>query len=70
VLAWSAIPIGTLAGGYLIERTGKVALVYGAIGVLVIAVALLFSMSPVGHAERYLDAEAQTETEAPSGQPA
>jgi MFS family permease len=72
VLAWSAIPLGTLAGGYLIERTGKVALVYGAIGVLVIAVALLFSMSPVGHAERYLDAQAQTETETetPSGQPA
>ena len=70
VLAWSAIPLGTLAGGYLIERTGKVALVYGAIGVLVIAVALLFSMSPVGHAERYLDAQAPTETETPSGQPA
>jgi MFS family permease len=70
VLAWSAIPLGTLAGGYLIERTGKVALVYGAIGVLVIAVALLFSMSPIGHAERYLDAQAQTETETPSGQPA
>jgi MFS family permease len=76
VLAWSAIPLGTLAGGYVIERTGKVAVVYGVIGVLVIAVALLFSMSPVGHAERYLETPAETgsdadaESETPSGQPA
>jgi MFS family permease len=83
VLAWSAIPLGTLAGGYVIERTGNVAAVYGVIGVLVIAVALLFSMSPVGHADRYLetpvepgpDAEGAkgaegAEAETPSGQPA
>jgi MFS family permease len=70
VLAWSAIPLGTLAGGYLIQRTGDVALIYGVIGGLVIAVALLFSLSPVGHAERYLDAEAGAETPSASEQPA
>jgi MFS family permease len=83
VLAWSAIPLGTLAGGYVIERTGNVAAVYGVIGVLVIAVALLFSMSPVGHADRYLETPVEpgpyaegakgaegAEAEAPSGQPA
>jgi MFS family permease len=57
VLAWSAIPLGTLVGGFAIERTGRVALVYGVIGALVALVALAFSLSPIGHAERYLDPE-------------
>lgn len=59
VLAWSAIPVGTLLGGLAIERTGNVALVYGVIGGLVVAVALAFSLSPVGRAERYLEAPAE-----------
>jgi MFS family permease len=59
VLAWSAIPLGTLLGGLAIERTGNVALVYGVIGALVVAVALVFALSPVGHAERYLKASAE-----------
>ncbi|HZD69281.1 MAG TPA: MFS transporter [Actinomycetes bacterium] len=57
VLAWSAIPLGTLLGGLAIQRTGNVALVYGVIGALVVLVALAFSFSPIGHAERYLDSE-------------
>jgi MFS family permease len=57
VLAWSAIPLGTLLGGLAIQRTGNVALVYGVIGALVVLVALAFSLSPIGHAERYLDSE-------------
>jgi MFS family permease len=59
VLAWSAIPVGTLLGGLAIERTGNVALVFGVIGGLVVATALAFSLSPVGHAERYLEAPAE-----------
>ncbi len=59
VLAWSAIPIGTLLGGLAIEWTGNVALVFGVIGALVVAVALAFSLSPIGHAERYLEAPAE-----------
>jgi MFS family permease len=54
VLAWSAIPLGSLLGGLVIEWTGNVALVYGAIGVLVFLVPLSFSFTALGHAERYL----------------
>jgi MFS family permease len=54
VLAWSAIPLGTLLGGYLIERTGDVALVYGGFGVFVFLIPLLFSFTALGRAERYI----------------
>jgi predicted MFS family arabinose efflux permease len=54
VLAWSAIPLGTFLGGIVIERTGNVALVYGAIGVLTFLIPLAFSFSALGHAEQYL----------------
>jgi MFS family permease len=59
VLAWSAIPLGALAGGWAVERTGSVALVYGVIGALVALLALAFSLGPLGHADRYLTAEGQ-----------
>jgi hypothetical protein len=54
VLAWSAIPLGSLLGGYLINQTQNIALVYGGIGVLTILIPLCFSFTPLGHAERYL----------------
>ncbi len=55
VLAWSANPIGALAGGLLIERSGDVRLVYAVIGLLTFLIALVFRVaSPLGHAERYL----------------
>jgi hypothetical protein len=54
VLAWSAMPLGSLLGGFAIERTGNVALVFGVIGVLQVAIALGFSRTALGHAERYL----------------
>jgi MFS family permease len=57
VLAWSAIPAGALAGGWAVERTGSVALVYGVVGALVAMLALAFSFGPLGHADRYLPAE-------------
>jgi len=53
-LSWSAIPLGALFGGVAIERTGNVALVYGAIGALITLSALAFSFTALGHAERYL----------------
>ena len=55
VLAWSAIPLGGLLGGFVIKWTGNVALVYGVIGVILSAIAIwFFFFSPLGHAERYL----------------
>jgi hypothetical protein len=42
VLAWSAIPVGALAGGWAVGRTGSVALVYGIIGAVVALIALAF----------------------------
>lgn len=59
VLAWSAQPIGALAGGWLIERTGDVRLVYAAIGAATFLIALVFRVaSPLRHAERYLSSTA------------
>ncbi len=56
VLAWSAIPLGALLGGLVIEWTGKahVALVYGGIGIITILIPFAFSFTALGHAERYL----------------
>ncbi len=57
VLAWSAIPLGALLGGWAIERTGSVTLVYAAEGVLMALIALAFFVfTPLGRAERYLPA--------------
>jgi MFS family permease len=67
VLAWSAIPLGALAGGWAIDRTGSVALVYGVIGATVAVIAASFAFGPLGHAERYLPAP--EEAEAPPGKP-
>ena len=59
VLAWSANPIGAVGGGLLVERVGDVRLIYAAIGLLVFVIALLFRLvSPLGHAERYLEEKA------------
>jgi hypothetical protein len=54
VLAWSAIPLGALLGGYVIERTHNVALVYAVIGVVTFLIPLAFSFTPLGHADRYI----------------
>jgi MFS family permease len=55
VLAWSANPLGAMAGGIAIDRTHDVQLVYVVVGVLTFLVPLYFRLfSPLGHAERYL----------------
>lgn len=54
VLAWSAIPLGSLLGGFAITRTGNVALVYGIIGALVFLIPFSFSFTALGHADRYI----------------
>jgi MFS family permease len=56
VLAWSAIPAGALIGGYVVDATGNVALVYGVIGVIIICIAAFFrTFTALGDAERYVE---------------
>jgi MFS family permease len=54
VLAWSAIPLGALLGGVLIQHTHDVVLVYAGIGVLTFLIPAYFAFTPLGHADRYL----------------
>src|SRR5205085_10861601 len=55
VLAWSANPLGAMAGGVAIDRLHDVQLVYIVIGALMFVIPLYFRVfSPLGHAERYL----------------
>jgi MFS family permease len=57
VIAWSAIPAGTLVGGIVIKALGqqRVEWVYGADGVIVVVLALIFrQFTALGHAEDYL----------------
>lgn len=63
VLAWSAIPLGSLAGGFAIQTLQNVALVYAVIGVLTFLIPLGFSFTALGHAERYLPSEEEKEFE-------
>jgi hypothetical protein len=53
----------------VIDRTGNVAAVYAAIGALTAIIAIAFSFSPIGHAERYLPAE-HHDANAPAPSPA
>ncbi|GAC1312104.1 MAG: MFS transporter [Ktedonobacteraceae bacterium] len=58
VLAWSAIPVGALLGGFAIQLSHNVALVYGVVGGLIILIPLAFSFTTLGHAEDYITREA------------
>lgn len=57
VLSWSAIPLGILIGGALIERTQNVALVYSAVGIVIFLTAFAFSFTALGSADRHLPQE-------------
>ncbi len=63
VLAWSAIPLGSLLGGFAISSTQNVALVYGVIGVLIFLIPFAFSFTALGHADRYVPKEKALVTE-------
>jgi MFS family permease len=54
VLAWSAIPLGALAGAAVIRATDDVAAVYAGMGLLTAVIAGAFWFSPIRHGERYL----------------
>ena len=55
-LGFSVMPLGSLLGGYLIQRTHNVALVFGGIGVLCFLIPLAFAFTALGRADRYLPA--------------
>ena len=59
VLAWSAIPVGALLGGWVVEATDDVALVYAVIGGLTFLIALAFRFTALGRADDYLEAPAE-----------
>lgn len=54
LLAFGAMPLGSLLGGYLIQRTHDVALVFTGVGVLLFVLPLIFAFTALGHADRYL----------------
>jgi MFS family permease len=62
VLAWSAIPLGSIAGAAAINAS-SVTTVYALIGVLSAAIALPFALSPVGKGDRYLAEAAERRAE-------
>jgi predicted MFS family arabinose efflux permease len=68
VLAWSAIPLGALAGAAAIQLSGSVVGVYAATGALTTLIALSFAFSPVAQGDRYLAAAAAAT--APEGEAA
>jgi hypothetical protein len=67
VLAWSAIPLGALAGAAAIQLSGSVADVYAVTGALTALIALSFAFSSVAHGDRYLAAASEP---APTGEAA
>lgn len=54
VLTWSTASLGALLGGFIIERTNTVGLVYAGIGLLIFGISFTFFLTPLGHAERSL----------------
>jgi len=57
VLTWSTGALGALLGGLAIAWTNNVALVYAAVGLLILGIALAFFLTPLGHAEQFLAKE-------------
>ncbi|MDQ3328416.1 MAG: MFS transporter, partial [Chloroflexota bacterium] len=53
VIAWSAIPLGALLGGWVVEAAG-VTFAYVASGAIAICIPALFAFSSLGRAERYM----------------
>ena len=55
-IGFAAIPLSTLLGGVLIDRLGDVALVYSAVGALMLLIGLGFIRSPLASAGAMRDA--------------
>jgi MFS family permease len=54
MLAFGAIPVGSLLGGYLIAWTGALVVVFAGIGAVLFLIPLAFSFTALGRADRYL----------------
>jgi MFS family permease len=54
VLAWSAIPVGSLLGGYAVGWTKNIVLVYAVIGIVMFLIPFCFSFTALGHANDYI----------------
>ena len=54
VLVGMAMPLGALLGGFAIERTRNVVLVFALIGGLIFAIGVIFVFTPLRNAERYV----------------
>ena len=63
VLAWSAIPLGSLLGGFAISWTHNVALIFTITGVLTFLIPFGFSFTALGHADRYIPKKEQEQKE-------
>lgn len=70
VIAWSAIPLGAILGGYLIKVTHKVVLIYAVMGVLTTMIPLAFALTPLGKADKYLQPKDSPDTDAEDALPA
>lgn len=54
VLVGMAMPLGALIGGFAIQHTRNVALVFAVIGGLIFAIGVIFVFTPLRNAERYI----------------
>lgn len=63
VLAWSAIPLGSLLGGFAISWTHNVALIFTITGILTFLIPFSFSFTALGHADRYIPKKAAEKEE-------
>ncbi|HEV2360402.1 MAG TPA: MFS transporter, partial [Acidimicrobiales bacterium] len=57
VLAWCAIPLGSVVGGLLVAATHSVSLVYATLGILTSVIAAAFVFSPLGRTQAEKPAE-------------
>lgn len=69
VLAWSAIPLGSLLGGFAISWTHNVALIFTITGVLTFLIPFGFSFTALGHADRYIPKKEEKQVEEAIGIP-
>jgi hypothetical protein len=62
VLAWSVEPVGAVAGGVAIDRTGSTRLIYAVAGIALVCIGSLFALGPVGRGDELANAAKHAET--------